>query len=290
MKIAARVAFLVVAAFLTPPAWPQDQSVQPQGRVQAIDSGTGAIAGVVLDADTGQPLPNAWVVLRKWTGLQPGSASIASYQRPNAAEVPSYKTSLDPTGHFEIQGVPPGEYLLWVGGDGYVAHYYKQESNGLTGGKLILQADTKLTLVSPILLVAAGVIAGRVTDKQRRPLPWTLVQAIQPISQALIIGNEMRPFAQIWTNDRGEYRFFGLPPGRYYVAARFQPGESGATPVQQEFPAPGFGRNDFDSVQYFYPGTTDPAAAGAIEVLGGKEALGINFWPRLPLMKSAGLR
>jgi hypothetical protein len=81
-------------------------------------------------------------------------------------------------------------------------------------------------------------------------------------------GNGRRTFQPVGTgktDDRGEYRIYWITPGRYYVSA--SPNRSQLTPVQpstNEVTDPGF------AVTY-YPGTTDPSSATAIELQPGEE-------------------
>jgi len=61
-----------------------------------------------------------------------------------------------------------------------------------------------------------GVITGHVVDEDREPVAFLQVQAMryrytQGRKQLVSYGNAN-------TNDIGEYRIFGLPPGRYYIS------------------------------------------------------------------------
>src|SRR5260370_28548815 len=73
--------------------------------------------------------------------------------------------------------------------------------------------------------------------------------------------------ATVETNDLGEYRLFGLPPGRYFVSAvyprwsRFagQEDSGGSEPEQQGY------------AKMYYPGTVDIGKAISIALRGGEE-------------------
>ena len=65
------------------------------------------------------------------------------------------------------------------------------------------------------------------------------------------------------TNDLGEYRIFGLAPGRYFLSAT-----SGQTPVAPQ--------TDDEYVTTFFPRTTDAAAAGPIDVAPGAQLRNID--------------
>jgi protocatechuate 3,4-dioxygenase beta subunit len=81
------------------------------------------------------------------------------------------------------------------------------------------------------------------------------------------------------TNDLGEYRIFGISPGKYYLSATYREararvggGGRGGGIMQMPDPSPGE-----DYVPVYYPGTTDPAAAAVIQVTAGGQVSNINL-------------
>ncbi len=81
------------------------------------------------------------------------------------------------------------------------------------------------------------------------------------------------------TNDLGEYRVYGLPPGRYYVSATYEASflSSGArTQVRRSRGAQQAGTNE-SYAPTFYPGTNDPSHASPIELRGGDVLSSIDF-------------
>ena len=64
-----------------------------------------------------------------------------------------------------------------------------------------------------------AVIAGRVLDEHGEPVARVTVMAMSySYTQG---GRQLSPRSSASTNDLGEYRAFGLPPGRYYIAATY---------------------------------------------------------------------
>jgi hypothetical protein len=62
-----------------------------------------------------------------------------------------------------------------------------------------------------------GIISGRVLDEDGEPLPWAQVSALREV---YFRGKRKLSLeALVPTNDLGEYRLFGLKPGRYFVGA-----------------------------------------------------------------------
>lgn len=70
------------------------------------------------------------------------------------------------------------------------------------------------------------------------------------------------------TNDLGEYRLFGLRPGRYFIRAEYEPNEHLIGQHQIER------RTDEEQRGYvptYYPGSFDPARATAMSIRAGEE-------------------
>jgi hypothetical protein len=112
-------------------------------------------------------------------------------------------------------------------------------------------------------LVPGGVITGRVSDSEGHPLIEERV-SVMPMEER----DQRRPMfygsgSGMTTDDRGVYRAFGLPAGRYKVSVgdpRFNTGNRRRA-----------------TVQTFYPDVTDFAKAGVVEVKEGSEANKIDI-------------
>ena len=112
-----------------------------------------------------------------------------------------------------------------------------------------------------------GVITGKVTDSEGEPVIGRLVRLDlvnnEPLSRRLGQALMRRLYFDNVTDDRGVYRVFGLPAGKYKVSV----GESG------------FGRQS--SREYyketFYPSVTDAAKATIIEVKEGSETNDVDI-------------
>ncbi len=219
------------------------------------------IAGSVVDAVTGQPLKKAWVTLLPVGGPRLRAEAIT--------------VSTDADGRFAFQGVRPGQYLLEAGRTGYVRQRYGEQPEKALPERLTVTADTHLTGVV-FRLVPAGVISGRVLDEDGEPMPWVLVQAVR-VAYSSAGGRREEIAGQATTNDLGEYRIFGLPPGRYLVRTSYRPGVETVGPrmlVQRSQPQSS--RMAYPAA-LFYPGAASPAQATAVKVHGGQETPGIDF-------------
>jgi hypothetical protein len=122
------------------------------------------------------------------------------------------------------------------------------------------------------------VITGRIQDEENEPLARATVRVLRFQYQR----GERRlvPAGSDQTDDRGEYRVFGLPPGEYVVAAvagafeRFARTTAGdALPPESDEP--------LNYAPTYYPGVTSTVEAGRVAVGAGQEQAGIDFSLRL---------
>jgi hypothetical protein len=152
-----------------------------------------------------------------------------------------------------------------------------------------------------VTLTATGVIAGRVLDDSG-PIRNVLVRALRVTYRDGERYTEQATYAR--TDDRGEYRLFGLTPMSYVVDAipQARPHVEGPDYVTPLVPSNANGNRSelrvplaqavadgvvdpaaYDTgvfVPSLYPGTTDPVAAVAIDVTPGAVVAGIDLQVR----------
>ncbi len=128
----------------------------------------------------------------------------------------SIATRTTADGQFGLKNLPAGQYSLLVSRNGYVTTKYGQKKPSDPGSKLALRpGQTIRDLV--FRLERAAVITGRVFDEDGEPMSRVNVAAMRQ--------GFFREKKRMWdegnteTNDRGEYRIYGLPAGRYYLSA-----------------------------------------------------------------------
>jgi hypothetical protein len=171
----------------------------------------------------------------------------------------SYRATTDQEGNYRITDVLPGSYQIVPFARAYVL------ADSATGGsKSIILAEGESVENVDFALVQGGVVTGKVTDSAGRPLIEQRVGLI-PISEEQ--SNFIRRGSDGQTDDRGVYRLFGIPPGRYAVGI--------GTDDRTFYDTVATGRRSFS--QTFYPNASDIAKATVIEVGEGTEATNIDI-------------
>jgi hypothetical protein len=212
----------------------------------------GAVEGRVVNAITGEPVRKAAVALipMRSAPLPPGR------QPPRPATVMS-----DAEGRFVFHAVPGGDYRVTAARPGFIdpslSHYMLPLNLNPVEG--VRRVEVHLTPLA--------VISGKILDEDGDPLRHATVQlARYRFAQGR---RRLMPHGGGGsTNDRGEYRIFDVAPGKYYLVAH----HNSVTPWGGS--TEGYGTS-------YYPGTREPAQAGAIELAAGQELRDIDF--RLPL-------
>jgi hypothetical protein len=170
----------------------------------------------------------------------------------------------DVTGRFEVKGIEPGRYRLRVIRNGYVTQEYGQRAPEDPGA--IVAIDPGQDLKDLLFrMLPSGVISGRVRNENGDPLPWVMVSALRAtyLRGKRTLSRELA----VYTNDLGEFRLFGLRPGRYFVNAIYKPGQR--DPGEEDEEAADAGKLGY--VPTYFPGTPDPARAVAIPIKTGEE-------------------
>jgi hypothetical protein len=108
---------------------------------------------------------------------------------------------------------------LKVSRDGYVEQEFGQKKPTDPGAMFVLRPGQKMSDLI-FKLGRAGVITGHVFNADGEPMPHVVLNAIRQVYRDG--RREFQSSAGAGSNDLGEYRIFGLAPGRYYVSAEEQ--------------------------------------------------------------------
>lgn len=171
--------------------------------------GTGLIIGQVITGDAGTPVRRARVNL-------------------SGAELRGQRSTVtDDEGRFVFTQLPAGRYTMTASKAGFVSISYGAKTAGRAGTPIQLADGQKLES-KPIPMPKGGVVTGVVLDEYGEPSPGTPVRALRMVMRT---GEKrLESAGSSTTDDRGQYRIYGLQPGQYIVTA--QPRNTGLGGLQ----------------------------------------------------------
>jgi Carboxypeptidase regulatory-like domain len=241
-KIAVTLLLLAISGFA------QDQGPAATATSAKSNAQKAEIAGQVIDSATGQPLKKAWITARSEHSRRDGSTSVS-----------------DAEGHFLLKDLEAGQYILFVQRTGYVTQVYGQRYAGEQGTTVTLNPGQTLTDII-FHMIQGGVITGRVVDEDSEPMPRAQVQALQ--FRYLQGRRRLMPVGNAMSDDRGEYRIFGIRPGQVYVRASLRGSGFGPPAEGMDSSSPS------ETMSYppvFYPNVLEASQASSLAVRGGDE-------------------
>jgi hypothetical protein len=196
---------------------------------------------------------------------KPAVGVVISLRKTEVMPFESFpRATTDPNGVYRITSVPAGAYEAVPAAPGYVLADLKDAR----GKQVLVGEDENVDNVN-FALVRGGVITGRITDADGRPVIQQQVNIYAANAFDQTTGPPRPTFAvsNAQTDDRGIYRVYGLAAGRYKVAAGRS--EDGFTMA--------FGPTRSTYKQVFHPDATEPAKATVIEVSEGSEAANVDI-------------
>jgi hypothetical protein len=229
------------------------QRAAPDIRQQPVQKSS--IEGTVVRIQTAEPIPGARVTIER-TGSTPSEA---------------ISVSTDFQGKFVVNDLDAATFLMEVAANGYARQAYGQRFAGGEGTFINLAAGQSLKNLN-IELTPAGYVNGSVLDDTGGPAVGLQMQLLR-VTYNGFGQRVLRSVGSTTTNDRGEYRFYWVTPGRYYLAGR--------SPERLTLP-PGFDSRSPNAVpeRYaltYYPGTLDAREAAALEIQPGANLSAIDF-------------
>ena len=227
---------------------PQPPGAPAQTPTQVSAAATATLRGHVTAGDSGQPLRKAQVRLIQIGGFQPGATGTGRENR---------LTTTDADGLYEFKDLPAGRYNLMATRTSYVGVQWGQRTPTEPGKPLEILAGQTVERVD-FTLPRGGVITGRIVDEFGEALSGIQISAVQ---SRMVNGQRQMAGGRSWsTDDLGEFRLYGIPPGQYYVQAtwrRLGPGDPNSVD-QTGYP------------QTYFPGTINVADAQRITVAAGQ--------------------
>jgi hypothetical protein len=195
----------------------------------------------------------------------PGIVVSVRIQDYSPQPPPSYKATTDQEGFYRITDVPPGNYQVAPLAPAYVS---SERASLRERGKALLLAEGENVDGIDFSIERGGVITGRITDADGRPVVeerLSLVPADLVVQPGQRFGSIVPNSFQ--TDDRGVYRIYGIPEGRYKLSV----GQGDEN--NDSFGPPG-------RVPYkrtYYPEADNPNDARVIEVTEGGEVSDVDI-------------
>lgn len=175
---------------------------------------------------------------------------LATATPSSSIHITGLKAVTDEDGNYRIKNVPPGTYKVMVAAPAYV------QSDGPTP---VAIGKNEVAENIDVTLVRGGVITGKVIDADGRPV------LEEQVSFSLTTPSRAVPYMRrVRTDDRGVYRAFGIPAGRYIVYA-------GNNSISS------FVRANAGHQRRYHPSAVNPADATVIQVNEGSEALNVDI-------------
>lgn len=214
----------------------------------------GQIEGLVISANSNQPLRGATVRLRH-------------PERTATPIPPAYTVSTDDSGRFLFENVEPGPYLLSAERTGFLRRDYAARADATWGTVLKISPGQILTHVN-IELRRQGTIAGRVADETGEAVTNAQVWA----STVTYIHGRRQLQSTNWVpvDATGGFVIAGLEPGDYYIRA-----DKKHRPMMDCI-----GASDRQSdvfVTTYYPRSLDASGAVPVTVGAGEDVRGLSI-------------
>ncbi len=277
-RVVVTLAFAVVtitalAQVASKPTDSSDKTKSPPGNC--------TVSGRVIGAADGAPLRSVRVVLMQANARQHGLV---------------YGTTTDSDGRFELKQIESGRYEFFASHVGYLEQQYQAKGPGEGEGAVLSLASGQEVGDVLFRLVHAAVITGKVVDDAGEPMANVTITVLRkPSTEEMgdatprAREQELNSVSVGVTDDRGDYRVFGLKPGEYYVKA------AGSADAPTIFGPMSVG-DDYMVLkelgsQYaplFYPSVLQADQAQAVTVRAGEEAQADFAMRRIKVTEVAG--
>lgn len=170
------------------------------------------VGGVVIDANTGEPLPNCSV------SLSESRQAAASRQ----ALAPTNEKSMltDEQGRFLFEGLPKDRYSLSARKRDYPSKLFEQHE--LLSTAIVTGPDQQTENIV-FRLTPGAIISGSVYDEANEPIRNAIVQLYRHRLTDQDDSSSLQAVNGKPTDDRGRFDFSNISPGRYFLSVSARP-------------------------------------------------------------------
>ena len=183
---------------------------------------------------------------------------------------PAAQATTDSEGRYHLYGLPPAQYQVAPMTANLVntEQIYGGNPN-FTSGKAVFLSTAESVEDIDLKLSRGGVITGRISNADGKPVIEERI-SLQSVdangAPSQTAGYYPSNYLMYQTDDRGVYRIYGLPAGRYKVSVGVDPADG---------VGPSNGRTVYR--QTFHPDVTDAAKATIVEISEGAESENIDI-------------
>jgi hypothetical protein len=229
--------------------------IMPPGR--QAKTGTSRVRGRVTATDTGSAIRRAQV-------------------RISGPDIGTKSAMTDGQGRFEFRELPAGRFNVSVSKPGFVTMQYGQ-NRPFESGRPIELADAQVMDKADVTLPRGSVLAGRIVDEFGEALAEAEVSAMR--MQYQNGKRRLVPSGRVaQTNDLGQFRIYGLPPGEYYVSATLRNMSSMVIDMLTGGAGGPTGSNQNSGyASTYYPGTPNPGEAQRVSLAVGQELASVDI-------------
>ncbi|MEO6237377.1 MAG: carboxypeptidase-like regulatory domain-containing protein [Vicinamibacterales bacterium] len=228
-----------------------DGPIQMMGPGRQAKTGTGSLRGRVVANDTGAGVRRAQV-------------------RISGPDIGTKTALTDAQGRYEFRDLPAGRFNVSVSKSGFVPMQYGQ-NRPFEPGRPIELADAQKMDKADVSLPRGSVLAGRVVDEFGEAVADADVAAMR--MQFTNGKRRLVPSGRNGTtNDLGQFRIYGLPPGEYYVSATLRNMSMMVMDMISGGPGGPTGSNQNSGyAATYYPSTPTPAEAQRVTLAVAQE-------------------
>jgi protocatechuate 3,4-dioxygenase beta subunit len=263
-KLAAALLLFILTSVVAAQNAPQNSPLEPPQQLQDKPPEPCTVSGRVVSAADGMPLRSAHV-------------GLVEHEEKRHPAV--YAAITDGDGRFKLEKVPPGHYEFYAARTGFISQQYQEKGSG-EGGATLSLSPGQVVDDAMFRLAPAAVISGRVVDEAGEPMMGVYVAAMRrPTKEEREKWNQrskrerLMESGSVVTDDRGEYRLFGLKAGEYYIKAAEAPDEA----YERRGNAMQWDDHELEreiAARYaplYYPGVVQLGQAQAVQLRAGEE-------------------